>query len=431
MRDWIHVVLRGSRKRRLAAIVVLTPLIILPAAYLTLHWGDGRLITRHPPPADYGFLNRAVTVLPDVPEGAGAKHSGFALDLRHNDLTGLDLTEHGAMLVDHASFDSRTQWPASQSMPAEYDPRKVMELGKDPGLGVRRLHQMGIDGRGVSIGIVDQPLLREHDEYAERLRHYEEVQSVGWMESKATMHGCAVTSLAAGRTVGVAPRAEIYYIGAICSKHFVLAPLSKARDFRWLARAVHRLVAISRTLPRERRIRVISISVGWSPEETGYADITQAVQEAEADGILVVSSSIGRYRGLSFHGLGRSPLADPRRPDSYQPGSWWEDRFRETGGKNPPTRILVPMDSRTTAAPNGRHDYVFYREGGWSWSIPYIAGLYALAVQVRADIEPEEFWALAAETGTYITWTDRQGEVFPLGPIVDPVRLIQAVRRER
>jgi hypothetical protein len=192
------------------AIAVLAPLIILPAAYLTVHFNDGRLITRRPPPADYGFMNRPVTALADALAGDGEEHSGVELDLRHNDLTGLDLTKHGAMLTDRVTFDSRTRWPATESMPAEYDPKKVMELGKSPGLGVRQLHQMGIDGRGVSIGIIDQPLLREHDEYEERLRHYEEVQLAGLLESKASMHGCAVTSLAAGKTVGVAPRAEIY-----------------------------------------------------------------------------------------------------------------------------------------------------------------------------------------------------------------------------
>jgi len=60
--DWIYVILRGSRRRWLVAIVTLTPLIILPAAHLTIHWNDGRLITRRPPSADYGYLNRPLTV---------------------------------------------------------------------------------------------------------------------------------------------------------------------------------------------------------------------------------------------------------------------------------------------------------------------------------------------------------------------------------
>jgi hypothetical protein len=57
------------------------------------------------------------------------------------------------------------------------------------------------------------------------------------------------------------------------------------------------------------------------------------------------------------------------------------------------------MDSRGTASPTGYDDYVFYRQGGWSWSIPYIAGLYALACQVKPDITPEVFWSKALETG--------------------------------
>ena len=79
MRDWIQVILRGSRKRWLAAILVLAPFIILPAAYLAVHFNDGRLITRRPPPADYGFMNRPVTALADALAGNGTEHPAVAL----------------------------------------------------------------------------------------------------------------------------------------------------------------------------------------------------------------------------------------------------------------------------------------------------------------------------------------------------------------
>jgi hypothetical protein len=52
-----------------------------------------------------------------------------------------------------------------------------------------------------------------------------------------------------------------------------------------------------------------------------------------------------------------------------------------------------------TASPTGNDDYVFYSEGGWSWAVPYVAGLYALACQVKPDITPAVFWAKALETG--------------------------------
>jgi hypothetical protein len=49
------------------------------------------------------------------------------------------------------------------------------------------------------------------------------------------------------------------------------------------------------------------------------------------------------------------------------------------------------MQARTTATPTGKEDYVFDVPGGMSWTVPYLAGMYALAAQVRPDITPEVF----------------------------------------
>jgi hypothetical protein len=85
------------------------------------------------------------------------------------------------------------------------------------------------------------------------------------------------------------------------------------------------------------------------------------------------------------------------------------------------------MDSRTTASPTGTADYVFYRQGGWSWSIPYIAGMYALAVQVKPDITPEEFWDTALKTGKTIQ-LQHDGKEYEFGVILDPQALIAALK---
>jgi hypothetical protein len=84
------------------------------------------------------------------------------------------------------------------------------EQAKNPGLGVRRLHEKGITGRGVRVAILDQPLLVDHQEYVERVRLYEEIDLQG--RTEPAMHGAAVASIAVGKTVGVAPEAELYYI---------------------------------------------------------------------------------------------------------------------------------------------------------------------------------------------------------------------------
>jgi hypothetical protein len=113
--------------------------------------------------------------------------------------------------------------------------------------------------------------------------------------------------------------------------------------------------------------------------------------------VFVVSTAIEACYQLAFHGLGRDTMADPNDFSSFKPGSWWAAMF--WGGQQrfaPGKRLLVPMDARTTASPTGIDHYVHYDSGGWSWSVPWIAGLYALACQIDPAITPERFWARSA-----------------------------------
>lgn len=346
----------------------------------------------------------------------------WQVDLRSSYLATLDLHDRLDDLL-YADFDDQTVWPPLGRMPPEFDPQRIMELGKNPGLGIRELHALGINGRGVGIAIVDQTLLVSHQEYANRLLLYEEINYDP--EHPASMHGSAVASIAVGETVGVAPEADLYYIATWFSDSS--GPGEFTPNFDYLAQAVRRILEVNRQLPTNRQIRVISIARGWSPGEQGYESIRAAVAEAKASGILVVCSSIEdeAVHGLRFNGLGRNPLANSDRFESYEPGWWWARGFPD--GEEHEDRLLVPMDSRAVASPTGEDEYVFYRQGGWSWAIPYLAGMYALAVQVDPAITPERFWALALETGRTIE-VNHEGQAIPLGPILDPAALIQALQ---
>lgn len=375
-------------------------------------------VDRHPPADDWH--RGAMTSLPIYDPNSD---DPFQVDLRAYDLSSLDL---GGSLDDllYATFDDKTVWPSDARMPQGFDWQHIMELGKDPGLGIRDLHAQGITGRGVSIAIIDQPLLTDHQEYADRLQLYEEINVKSATPSQ--MHGPAVASIAVGKTIGVAPGADLYYVGS-WTGDWGVGPNGFTWNFSYYAQAVKRILEINSQLPEKRRIRVIAMQVGWNPEKAGYDEITAAVQEAKAAGLLVVSSSIEQVHGFKFHGLGRAPLSDPGVVESYEPGLWWAERYY--GGDQFSDRLLVPMDSRTTASPLGVDEYVFYRQGGWSWSIPYIAGVYALAAQVDSAITPEQFWSLAMETGRTIE-LDHGGETIPFGPIIDPVALIDALQSD-
>ena len=123
------------------------------------------------------------------------------------DLSRLDLSQKGELLKV-MPFDSRTIWPESDRLPPDFDPKAIMEWGKYPGLGVKKLHDRGITGKGIHVAIIDQPLLLDHIEYKDQLAGYTDIQTG---DSGPSMHGAPVASILVGKTCGVAPEAILHY----------------------------------------------------------------------------------------------------------------------------------------------------------------------------------------------------------------------------
>jgi hypothetical protein len=367
-----------------------TSIAELPAGFRTRLVEGGAGIATVLPPKE-----GAPDALSSLPVYTPGTDDEFPVDLRTRDLSKLDVTSRLSDLR-HADFDSRTRWP--RKLPAGFRPRTIMETGKSPGLGLRALHRRGITGQGVGLAVIDGGLLVDHVEYRHQLRLYEEVHC---SDQSANMHAAAVASIAVGKTVGVAPGADLYAIGETHMGEPRPGSSGGVRsrvDLRVTAQSIRRLLAVNHRLPKGRRIRVISISVGWMPGLTGYDDVMAAVEEAKREGVFVISVALMATHGLTFHGLGRDPMADPDKVASYTQS---RDEYFPDQHQGRPT-LFVPMDARTTASPTGAKDYVFYCEGAASWVVPYLAGLYALACQVHPDITPEEFWKRAIETGDTI-----------------------------
>jgi membrane protease YdiL (CAAX protease family) len=320
----------------------------------------------------------------------------------------------------HSEFDSLTRWPPRDRMPVDFDPGHIMELGKNPGLGVRALQAKGITGRGIGIGIIDHYLLIEHSEYAGRVRWYEEIGQPG----SAQMHAPAVASLALGGTVGVAPEAGLYHIGMADDVRVI------SLMYHCYARGIRRLLDLNQHLPGPEKIRVISLSIGLMPGLPGYAEFRRAIESALGQGVavfLVKDRSSIRTDGIPrIDGLDRPCLADADSAGSYAPLRWSAGSLPRLTGSNKMDCVFVPMCSRTTASPTGAEDYTFDGQGGYSWTIPYVAGLYALAAQVNPAITPEQFRAALLRTARPMPWRGKDGTVLAL-PVVDPEGLMQAV----
>jgi len=105
------------------------------------------------------------------------------------------------------------------------------------------------------------------------------------------------------------------------------------------------------------------------------------------------------------------PGADPESPASYV------SQF----GVRRSSLLYVPGGNRTTAYYTGRDDYFFWRDGGMSWTVPYLAGLAALALQVDPDIAPHEIVKL---------WSSTAAKTSGMA-VVNPPAFIEAVRGKK
>ena len=309
--------------------------------------------------------------------------------LQNVSLKKLDLTKEYDNFKNF-NFDSLTQWPGPEKLPAGFNPKKLLEDGKNPGLGISALHEQGINGQDVGIAILDQPLLLGHEEYSSRLVRYDATSVRWWL--KPQMHGSPIVSIAVGKTCGVAPGAFVFYYAASTTS-------GKPRiQADW----INEIIKYNETATDSKRIRVINISA--APD--GDSAFREARKKAQNAGILVVTCA---RKFLDYGTLNLIEGRDPDDPESYIPGGY-------SGSSDV---LRVPVGNGTTASHRGINVYTYYRQGGMSWAAPYIAGLAALAFQVNPDLQPRTIIEQLVKTATHTK----------AGPVVNPVGFIEAVRK--
>jgi serine protease AprX len=324
-------------------------------------------------------------------------------------LAKLDLRGH-LELLQTMPFDSRTVWPGANKLPAGFDPVQVLEQGKNPGLGIRDLHRRGIDGRGVGIAIIDQPLIKDHPEYADRIMSYEAIEVFG---VPPQMHGPGVTSLAVGTSCGVAPAANL---------HYYAIPMWKWNKCRPYCDVIEKILKSNEALKPSERIRVVSISTGMFPNWEDFPRWEAVLKKAEQHGVVVLTCSTMAF---NYVPMTRAFGKDPEDPNSY---------LNVTGTPGPDF-LMVPAGNRTTASHEGSGIYTYWTQAGMSWATPYLAGLAALAFQVDPKITPGKIFEWLPQTAVP---TDEGSIVNPrafIACVQDPNRLstlrVQAMRQKR
>ena len=352
------------------------------------------------------------------------KMGSHSFKIMNDDVSDLDLTVAGDKFP-YIRFDNRVVFPGPDKLPAGFNPARVLEDGKDPGLGVKELHKRGITGRGIKVAIIDQPLDTEHIEYKDNLIHYEQIGHSDTDEVSA--HGPAVASLLCGKTIGVAPDVQLIYFAAqhlkpADDKDEPLRTHSEQERKTYTgnyAKALRKILFMNTALPDGEKIDAVSISWGRLHENKETAELLQKLAES---GVMVLTTDAYRTYGetAEFTSIDRQMNTAPDDPKSYIPGFWRDYKYRA------PEQILVPAGGRTTAGLGGHDNYVYCGiNGGMSWSTPYLVGVYALAKQTNPTLTPKRFFELAHQTGAAMKTGEEQR-----GLIIQPEKIIDVLQRE-
>jgi subtilisin family serine protease len=303
---------------------------------------------------------------------------GEYVDVRGEYLRNIDFSEK-LDLVSTLTFNGRTVWPDEKRLPEGFDPEAWIDAGMNPGLGVRRLNEEGINGKGVSIGVIDYGLNTEHPEFAGRIAWYCDLMAVPHFRQE----GAAIAGLLAGVNCGVARDADLYY----CA----IRTNPSEGDY---VEALARLIEKNRTLSAESKIRVVCVAAspgdGARKSKAGQARWDDACVAAEEAGMLIID-------GTQRHGIIRQCSYDPAARDDISGCI--------TGGPDEtpvssPNNLYAPTSPRTVPEHVGTdgYDYAYYSRGEPSWSIAYCVGVLALGWQLNGELTGDEMIELLYET---------------------------------
>lgn len=285
-------------------------------------------------------------------------------NLDYVDLSDLDLSNFGDFFTSHPTgpfshtgahgWTENVIWPTPDKMPKGFNPQKYIDSHKHP----KEIEISNeITGRGINIAIIDGVFNPDHPEYRDNIKYFQ--QPLIKMKSDSThYHGSMVVGCAVGKTTGTAPDASVYYFTR--AKNNDEAPME-------IIAVLKSVLEFNKKQSKQNKINILSCS--WNParfaiNDKEYTEIMNLFNEIEAQNIKIIlcGDNSNEYK---------SPFSVSKRdfvPTSLDTHS---TEYNET--------IKIPTNEKTVPYDTG--GYLYQKIGGDSSSAPYLAGVYACALQ--------------------------------------------------
>lgn len=335
----------------------------------------------------------------------------MSLVINSQDISDWDLTAYTAdELKTGCYFDSLTIFPPTDKMPKGFEPEKLLKINQNPGLHIHTLHKEYVDGNNVNIAIVGRPLLTTHQEYAKNIVFYEETPFVVQEAEEAQPEGVTAASLAVGKTVGIAPKANLFFFAHDRGDF----RKEQTLDLRPMAQSLERIYELNKQL--SYKIDVVAVTDIIFDKAIGVPEVKEAINKLENSGVAVFTQDD------NFFIINRTdPMNSPDEIETFDAPLYWNERATQT--------IAFPGTFQTVASARGDDVYEYLHGNLFEHAVIYATGIYALAKQVDPTLNKERFVRTAFETATKINSTHNNKEYsFSL---VNPSLLIQHLKQLR
>lgn len=278
------------------------------------------------------------------------------------------------------SFSIDTVFP--ENIAKYIDVEKIYNLAKKKYFG---LDNFNIDTSKIKIAVIDQGFQKNNKKFAKNVK-------VFGKNSDDSMHANAIVSVISD----ILPDANIYLYQEKPRTYI-------ASGYEDRLSSLKKIYNYNSKRELKDRIAVISLSVGlyyfgdFKPTSEQKEEISKIVRKLKEQGCYIVDSTYFRIHNYFIS----SPVYNDKFDDiiDFEPGQDWD--IMNNIPFNKKKSLLVQGGGKLYAFPSNVDNYYYCGTASYSWSIPFVASLFAIAKTIKPSLSLDEFTAIALLTCDY------------------------------
>ena len=235
---------------------------------------------------------------------------------------------------------------------------------------VRKLHEEGINGKGINVAVIDFEFDTIHNELKNCLVSKKSCRT----DCEVHFHGSTVATQLCGKNLGIAPNVKLWFYGTGQGKQKIM---------------IDTFIALNDIYEKNKKganIKIINISSSRHKDHSEYLNIYKKLLE---QGCYIIDSPVF---GKTFSCINY---------DSVNKEYYFSDgQLASMDRVNYKDKILIPTGGKMTPLVTTENEYLYCGQATYSWAIPKLSGYFALALQVNNNLTYEEFEQLAIATAT-------------------------------